>query len=232
MSLVCTLRAIREEDAAALRQRSLYPRLQREPMPWGCAVISLPAFAIPIALLWRLLPSLFWLWCIVFGGFWFAINGMHRRLLNAIRTSRSRPSQPTAPTVPPLLSPESTADELELDKTWHGLHYLLTGNADNAPQPLGYLLAGGEEVGDLSDGPARLLDPRQLQQFHEAVSAVTLDELRDRFNAEKMATLEIYPNTWNRPGEFEWLVVALERLRSFLEEQATAGNRCLIITLG
>ena len=53
--------------------------------------------------------------------------------------------------------------ELDLDKAWHGIHFLLTGSAWEGEEPLCYLLAGGQEVGDedVGYGPARVLRPRE-----------------------------------------------------------------------
>lgn len=185
MSLVCTLKAISTEEAAALRTgsktanelRALAAR--REPLPCGCAAISLPLFAGIIAMLWRLAPSLLWLWFAAFGPMWFLLNGMHWRLWNASRRPDKTDSQAVAPALP---APQG--DELYLDKAWHGLHYLLTG---------------GEEVGDLPAGPARLLSPTQTREFHEAVIAFTPEDLRRRFDAERMQALGVYPNNWKNP---------------------------------
>jgi hypothetical protein len=45
-------------------------------------------------------------------------------------------------------------DELEVDKAWHGLHFLLTGSAWEGSFPLNFIVAGGQEVGDdLGYGP-------------------------------------------------------------------------------
>jgi hypothetical protein len=48
-------------------------------------------------------------------------------------------------------------DDLDVDKAWHGIHFLLCGQAWESPFPLGFIL-GGEEVGDVDVGygPARV----------------------------------------------------------------------------
>ena len=40
------------------------------------------------------------------------------------------------------------AEQCRLHKAWHAIHFLLTGSADEAPLPEGYLLDGGQELGD------------------------------------------------------------------------------------
>lgn len=42
------------------------------------------------------------------------------------------------------LSEEAQGEDLDLDKAWHGLHYVLTGTAAQGEEPWGYLLTGGE----------------------------------------------------------------------------------------
>ena len=37
---------------------------------------------------------------------------------------------------------------VHLEKAWHGLHFLLTGRAGESGVPLGFLLEGGQEVGE------------------------------------------------------------------------------------
>src|SRR5687767_14577361 len=46
----------------------------------------------------------------------------------------------------------------DLDKAWHGIHYLLTGTAAEGGKPLDFLVSGGREVGnvDIGYGPARV----------------------------------------------------------------------------
>lgn len=232
MSLVCSLIVFSDEDAAAIchgsksAEEMLTPPSRRGPLPWGCAVISLPAFAFIIAMFWRLVPSLPWLWCISFGGMWFLMNGLHWRLFNSSRI-RGTDKSVAAPE-----GPLTSRPELNLDKAWHGLHYLMTGSDDDAAEPLGYLLSGGEEVADSPAGPSRLLDPEQVRHFYQAILAITPDELRARFDAKHMMALEIYPNLWDQPGEADWLVGEFQRLRSFLQEQVAMGDRWLMVTLG
>jgi uncharacterized protein DUF1877 len=44
-----------------------------------------------------------------------------------------------------------TEEGLSLEKSWHALHYLLTGTAEQAPPPLGNVIMGGEEIGEDRD---------------------------------------------------------------------------------
>ena len=78
--------------------------------------------------------------------------GLFSRLFGA-RTQSNAPSTPPA-------AVELTDGEGELgdlDKSWHGIHYLFTGKADESGTPLEFLVAGGASVGDedVGYGPPR-----------------------------------------------------------------------------
>jgi hypothetical protein len=42
--------------------------------------------------------------------------------------------------------------DLDVDKAWHGIHYLLTGTAWEGDPPLDFIVKGGSQVGDVDDG--------------------------------------------------------------------------------
>lgn len=56
-------------------------------------------------------------------------------------------------------------DRIDLDKTWHALHYLFTGTAWAGDFPACFLVSSGEPVGDVDVGygPARSFTPAQTK---------------------------------------------------------------------
>src|SRR5258708_20564425 len=64
---------------------------------------------------------------------------------------------PKAPTKEPGLS---------LEKSWHGIHYLLTGVAEGGRPPLSWTVLGDKEIPDtgklMGYGPAHILTPPQV----------------------------------------------------------------------
>lgn len=90
---------------------------------------------------------------------------------------------------------EGEAETIELDKAWHGIHFLLTGSVWEGEEPLCYLVRGGVELGkeDFGYGPAPLLNPDQIADWAKALSTISTDELRKRFNPEAMMKAKIYP---------------------------------------
>jgi hypothetical protein len=131
-------------------------------------------------------------------------------------------SAPATPWEPP-----ASGDEIDLDKAWHGLHFLFTGSEWEGEEPLCYLVSGGTEIGrvDVGYGPARALSSTQAKQFALALSLLSVDELKSRFSPDRMTALDIYPPIWDRGPEDDdtlgYLISYLEELRLFLNETAT-----------
>ena len=138
--------------------------------------------------------------------------------------------KPPPPERPPdlMLSP-AEGKSTDLDKAWHGLHYLLTGSAWGGDPPLNFLAAGGREVGDLEVGygPARVFSAAETRAVRDALARLTDEDLRARFDADAMTAAEIYPDViWKRvPPEDDPLGYLLEHsvtLRAFLEDAVAA----------
>lgn len=118
---------------------------------------------------------------------------------------------------------------VDLDKSWHCIHFLLADDPWQGPLPAAYLLAGGTEIGgvDVGYGPARALAPEQVAEFHAYLSGITESELRERCNFTRMQDAEVYcalrsleefPHLWNR----------VEALRDLLGAAASAGDGAIV----
>src|SRR5438094_1170110 len=64
-----------------------------------------------------------------------------------------------------------TTPSLDLDKSWHGLHYLLTRSAWEGEGSVAFLIHGGEMI-DLDMSSARVFWPQQVEQIDAALSEV------------------------------------------------------------
>ena len=126
--------------------------------------------------------------------------------------------------VPDLPRSEGEGVETDLDKAWHGIHYLLTGTAWEGSRPLNFILCGGKEVGDVDVGygPARVMTSGEVQEVVEALDGLDDSEIRQRFNPEEMSNLEIYPEIWDRDPEDDdtlgYCMEYLTDLRRFLSD--------------
>jgi hypothetical protein len=125
---------------------------------------------------------------------------------------------------------------LRLEKSWHGLHYVLTGTAGEASAPLGFLLSGGEPVGepceeDEGEIPARLLLPGDVQRLSAALAEVNGDEFGRRFDPERLAAEEIYLDIWVEPREdlLSEYRMYFESLKRFVRSAAKGGEAILVL---
>jgi hypothetical protein len=129
-------------------------------------------------------------------------------------------------------APESVAGEtLSLEKAWHGLHFLLSGSAWDGELPQGFLLAGGEELGE--DETRRILQPAEVRRIADALQAVSDDELWSRFDSRRMQSEEIYPQIWDEPESDlrEEYLMYFNQLKRFLLE-ASARGQAIVIDIG
>ena len=128
-------------------------------------------------------------------------------------------------------SSNGNRNELDVDKAWHGIHFLLTGSAWEGSFPLGFIVAGGREIGDdLGYGPARSLTSQEVHTIDAALEPLASDELRRRFDADRMTELQVYPFGWSHDpdGELEYLLEYYAELRGFVRRAAERGHALLV----
>ena len=124
----------------------------------------------------------------------------------------------------------------DLDKAWHGIHYLLTGTADEGDQPWTFLVSGGRTVGDIEIGygPARVFTSAETKSILDALLTLTDEEPRSRFDPADMTAKEIYPEIWSRGDPEEetigYLLEYFAVLRGFLQ-QAAEAKVGMVVTL-
>jgi hypothetical protein len=133
-----------------------------------------------------------------------------------------------------LESLEDSQSVLSLEKSWHGLHFVLAGTAWGGDPPLNLLVGGGLPVGneDVGYGPARVLDPVGVTEFDKALEAISDADFARRFDPEELTTAEIYPQIWDEPLE-----ELLQEYRSYFQEmkrhvhRAAQSRQAVIVTI-
>ena len=123
----------------------------------------------------------------------------------------------------------TTADSVSLEKAWHGIHYLLTGEQWGGQGPLAFLLSGGKTSGD--EGP-RWFTPEESKAIHKALTDVSDEVFWSRFDASKMEELEIYPIIWDEEEEElqEEYLMYLNDLKQVVE-LAAESDRGLVVSI-
>ncbi|HEX5685175.1 MAG TPA: YfbM family protein [Ideonella sp.] len=129
---------------------------------------------------------------------------------------------------------EGPPHETDVDKAWHGIHYLLTGTAREGREPFSWAIMGAEDIGpDLGMGPARLLTPEQVIRLAAALDSLTTDELSARFDPQAMQDKGIYPEgIWlrDRDDALQYLLENFALMADFYREAAARGDGVLLWT--
>ena len=117
-------------------------------------------------------------------------------------------------------------DALDLDKAWHGVHWLLTGSVDLTDDLAAQALLGGEPVGEeVGYGPVRLLDPGRVAALDRLLEGTDVETLRSRVDPAEMDRAGVYPGVWDEPDIFDsFLAPALAELRTFYARASAAGQ--------
>lgn len=146
-----------------------------------------------------------------------------------------RPARAKASAVDFLLAP-GEVEATDLDKAWHGIHYMLTGTAWEGVPPLNFLMHGGAVIGDVEVGygPARGMTAAEVKAVAGALTGIDEAFMRARFDPAQMTQLDIYPSIWDRdPAEddsFGYCMEYFGALRAFVM-RAAEGRAGLIISL-
>ncbi len=134
-----------------------------------------------------------------------------------------------------IASKDLDENNIDLDKAWHGIHFLLTGQADGGEAPWAWTINGGEMLGDdpegyeLGYGPALFLTPEQVQAVAQALISLSKNDFAARFDAKAMTKKDIYPNIWERDSQeaLDYLLYYYEILVAFYQ-RAAARNLAVI----
>lgn len=126
---------------------------------------------------------------------------------------------------------EMSDPELDLDKSWHGIQYLLNSAAWQIGEGAGAAILGGAEIGeDNGYGPARLIDSETVRAIATALDTLDDETLRARFDPGAMAAADIYPSIWNEGAEVfdNYLVPNIAQLRGFYQTAAANGQAVIL----
>lgn len=137
--------------------------------------------------------------------------------------------------VPAMLYPEQGAGlptgRLDIDKAWHGIHFLLTASEWEGEPPWSWVILGGTAIGpDVGYGPARYLSPDQVNEVAQALASLSRNELAERFDPVAMDNAGIYPEIWERDGPdgLEYLLSYYDEVVKYYQEAAGRKQAMLL----
>ena len=118
----------------------------------------------------------------------------------------------------------NSGQQIDLDKQWHGVHFLLTGSAGATSDPLSIIIGDFEEIGpDNGYGPAWIIPAASLASCHDKLSKLGDEEIAARFDPQVMAREDVYlADLFVDEGDEArvFLMEDIARLRSFIAKAA------------
>lgn len=118
----------------------------------------------------------------------------------------------------------------DIDKSWDGILYLLTGETMHSgyTHPLAKVIFSEQlidEEQDMGYGPAHYLTAEQVAEINLALKDISTEVLKQRFDPEKMMELEIYPTIWDeRDGAFDYLNHYFKDVQQVFAEAVNKGQ--------
>lgn len=132
---------------------------------------------------------------------------------------------------------ESSDRFLGIGPDWHALHFLLTGDGELKPHPLpppplGNAVQGGTETQwSCSYGHVRSLAADEVRAVADALSQISVKELRSRFSVASFNAAQIYPHgrraRWT-DEDAESVFEIYPRVVEFFQAAARDGDMILL----
>jgi len=124
---------------------------------------------------------------------------------------------------------------LNIEKDWHCLHFLLTGNrscdiAEDTPPPGNVILGGTSTDWEAYLGYYRYLLPREVKEASQALAQLSRDELRQRYDPQVFNSANLYPTLdipWNE-NDIEPLLDTMDKVIAFYHNAAEAGDAIIL----
>ncbi len=122
--------------------------------------------------------------------------------------------------------------KLDVDKTWHAIHYLLSNKLAKDDEDILCRVVFSRPVSqeDLGMGPATFLTSDEVKQAAESLSQIQMEQFRQVFDLKEMLREEIYPVMENDVEEefFQYVWDGFQSLRMFFQP-AGRGKVCIVL---
>ena len=127
-------------------------------------------------------------------------------------------------------------DFLDIDKSWHAIHFTLTGDIDegDGKNPLAKVVMNGQLLGDedVGYGPPMYLSALEVKEVNAALQAVSDNDFTAKFDLKAMQKNEIYPVMDDENAEWflEYCLNNFVLVKEFFEK-AASDEKCIIFFL-
>lgn len=120
---------------------------------------------------------------------------------------------------------------LDIDKAWHAIHFVLTGEVAGGDGILAKVVLGSPRINedDIGYGPAQWLTADEVAEAAAALEDVTKNDFWDFCPIQDFFDNDIYPVTENEDEEefFEYIWAYFIDLREFFKK-AAAERKCIL----
>lgn len=133
--------------------------------------------------------------------------------------------------VPDYLYRTRADEAADIDKAWHAIHFMLTGQLYGGEGPLAQAVLGGVPIGDedVGYGPARGLSAADVKEVASALEVLSKSDLRAKFNAEALSEAEIYPEIWVEGDEsLDYVLDNFFELQRFYQDAAAKDMAAIL----
>ncbi len=130
---------------------------------------------------------------------------------------------------------DETLPVCDIDKTWDGLHFLLTEKTIDESNKIDYLsmfIAGEITLND--EEMIAIIMPDQLKNILEEVNKCNIEEKLKGFDPVKFSEADIYPKIWieeDRDYLSTELLESFQELKNFYNEVAYNNNGIIVTIL-
>ncbi|MGD2183335.1 YfbM family protein [Lusitaniella coriacea] len=123
-------------------------------------------------------------------------------------------------------------EKINIQKAWHGIHFLLTGESYSNESPLAMTIFGGTEISkDLEYSTMRYLTPEQVHEIATALRDVSKKDLAQGYVPSAFEENNIYPTEiWESEGDkaLEYLLHYYELTLAFYQSVSSRGDAVIL----
>ena len=114
-----------------------------------------------------------------------------------------------------LLQSERGDDWTDIDKAWHGIHFLLNTSASEGEPPLDFLLRGGailleqdwKAIVGIGLPDMRVFSIPEVNEISTRLSSISDRDFRAQYNPDALSSNKVYPWNWETRESFgSWLL--------------------------
>lgn len=117
--------------------------------------------------------------------------------------------------------------DLGLEKMWHLLHYLLTGDEDSVDFPLAYAIVVGHSINEIWED-LTYVEPYEVKEIATAISNISETKIRKRIAGLASGDIDIYKGIdYLDDEDIVETFAYISKLKEFYVEAAINGNAIL-----